>query len=114
VGFLFQKKFRFNSGFYKGRFGKKSIALLQSAITFDIIIMTKRKKRIVRLKQAKGDVPFKLIGQVLEDCGYDLVRTKGSHFYFQHFFFKTTISVPVHGGRIKPVYVRRIITLLGL
>jgi predicted RNA binding protein YcfA (HicA-like mRNA interferase family) len=49
----------------------------------------------------------------LEAHGWTLDRINGSH----HIFVKEGedhISVPVHGGRVKPGYIRRIEKRLGI
>jgi predicted RNA binding protein YcfA (HicA-like mRNA interferase family) len=43
----------------------------------------------------------------LERNGWKLVRIKGSHHVFEQ-PGKGILSIPVHHGKVKPVYVRRI------
>lgn len=52
-------------------------------------------------------VPFRDLRRVLEQAGYTLERVNGSH----HLFTKAgerSISVPVHSGKVKRVYQRKI------
>ena len=53
------------------------------------------------------EVRFSYLKKILERHGWSLTRISGSH----HVFTKPgnlPISVPVHGGRVKAVYVRKI------
>jgi predicted RNA binding protein YcfA (HicA-like mRNA interferase family) len=75
--------------------------------------MTKREKRIARLKQVKGDVSFRLVGQVLQDCGYKFVSTRGSHFKFSKPGTKFVI-IPVHNKKVKYCHVKSVIHDLRL
>ncbi len=55
---------------------------------------------------------FAEVKKILEDKGYFFNRTKGSH----HIFIKAGVgaySVPVHRGKVKPVYVKQIQKLEG-
>jgi len=54
-----------------------------------------------------GEVRFAEVRRMLEARGYVLERVRGSH----HYFKKPrggSISIPVHHGKVKPVYVRKI------
>lgn len=56
---------------------------------------------------------FADIRRALEQHGWTLDRINGSH----HVFVKEgeqPISIPVHKGRVKPVYVRKIEKVLGI
>ncbi|MEM6459743.1 MAG: type II toxin-antitoxin system HicA family toxin [Planctomycetota bacterium] len=50
-------------------------------------------------------VPFRVIRKKLEDHGWKLDRTNGSHFIFAK-AGSGRITVPVHRNQVKPVYVR--------
>lgn len=55
---------------------------------------------------------FAPLRTALEQHGWTLVRISGSH----HIFRKEgwpILSIPVHGGRVKGVYVRKIQRALG-
>ena len=54
-----------------------------------------------------GEVRFVEVRRMLERAGYVLDRTHGSH----HIFVKPGadgVSIPVHKGKVKPVYVRQV------
>ena len=50
---------------------------------------------------------FNLVRKMLESRGYVLERISGSH----HIFVKPgslPVSIPVHGGKVKAFYVRKV------
>lgn len=50
---------------------------------------------------------FNQVRKMLKDKGYELTRISGSH----HIFTKKgslPVSIPVHGGKVKPFYVKQI------
>lgn len=50
---------------------------------------------------------FNQIRKMLKDKGYELTRISDSH----HIFTKKgslPVSIPVHGGKVKPFYVKQI------
>jgi len=50
---------------------------------------------------------FSVVRKMLEDKGYTLARISGSH----HVFVKPgslPVSIPVHSGKVKAFYVRKI------
>jgi predicted RNA binding protein YcfA (HicA-like mRNA interferase family) len=50
---------------------------------------------------------FSVVKAMLTNAGWELVRINGSH----HVFSKAnaqTVSIPVHNGKVKPVYVRQV------
>ena len=54
-----------------------------------------------------GEVRFADVRRMLERAGYRLARIHGSH----HYFIKANeqpLSIPVHRGKVKPFYVRKI------
>ena len=54
-----------------------------------------------------GEVRFSEIKRTLEAKGYRLTRINGSH----HVFTKAgarAVPIPVHGGKVKPGYVRMV------
>ena len=56
--------------------------------------------------------PFSTIRRLLESHGWRLTRIRGSH----HVFTKTgelPISIPVHHGKVKTGYVKRIEKLIA-
>ncbi|HEV7798736.1 MAG TPA: type II toxin-antitoxin system HicA family toxin [Pyrinomonadaceae bacterium] len=69
-----------------------------------------RRKLIERLKNHPKGVTFDDIRRLLLHEGFDLDHVTGSH----HIFKKSgmTFVIPVHGNRVKSVYVRRLIELI--
>lgn len=56
-------------------------------------------------------VRFAVVRKLLEDHGWVLDRVRGSH----HQFVKAgmpTLPIPVHGGKVKYAYVRKIEKLI--
>jgi predicted RNA binding protein YcfA (HicA-like mRNA interferase family) len=54
-----------------------------------------------------NEVRFPEVRRILERKGYVLARIRGSH----HMFIKPgefPVSVPVHQGKVKSIYVRKI------
>ena len=54
-----------------------------------------------------SDVRFSVVQNLLESNGWMLVRIRGSHHVFEK-SGATLIVVPVHRGKVKHGYVRRI------
>jgi predicted RNA binding protein YcfA (HicA-like mRNA interferase family) len=50
-------------------------------------------------------VRFAVVRRLLEQKGYALIRIRGSHHVFEK-TGKSMIVIPVHRGKVKPVYVR--------
>lgn len=72
--------------------------------------MSKREKLRARLKNNPNNATFSDIRKLLEQEGFLLDRTTGSH----HVFTKDEITfvVPVHNNRVKTIYVKRVIELV--
>lgn len=77
--------------------------------------MTKREKRLQKLRQNPKNVSFEDLQTVLEDFGFELIRSSGSHHSFS-----ITISgephllvVPYHRP-VKSIYVREALKLIDL
>jgi predicted RNA binding protein YcfA (HicA-like mRNA interferase family) len=54
-----------------------------------------------------GEKRFDDVKKLLERAGYRLDRISGSH----HIFVKPGVphvNIPVHGGKVKPFYVRQV------
>jgi predicted RNA binding protein YcfA (HicA-like mRNA interferase family) len=54
-----------------------------------------------------GEIRFSKVEKMLKDKGYTLVRISGSH----HVFARPgslPVVIPVHGGKVKPFYVKQI------
>jgi predicted RNA binding protein YcfA (HicA-like mRNA interferase family) len=54
-----------------------------------------------------GEAKFKAIKKRLEALGYELVRVRGSHHIFDK-PYAYPVSIPVHGNKVKPAYVRMV------
>lgn len=54
-----------------------------------------------------SEVRFADIRRLLERHGWTLVRINGSHHIFQG-EDRPLVSIPVHGGRFQPQYVRQV------
>lgn len=75
--------------------------------------MTKKEKRLEDLQNLKADASFQVVKTVLEENGYELTASKGSHFRFKK-SNKPSISIPVHNGKVKKVYIKEILKLIQL
>jgi predicted RNA binding protein YcfA (HicA-like mRNA interferase family) len=54
-----------------------------------------------------AETRFSEVKALLERHGWQLVRTAGSHHWFEKPGDRSW-SIPVHSGKVKPVYVRQI------
>jgi len=75
--------------------------------------MTKRDKRLQKMRQNPKNVSFEDLKSVLEDFGFDLVRSSGSH----HSFNVTIAGEPrlfvvPYQRPVKSVYVREALQLI--
>jgi predicted RNA binding protein YcfA (HicA-like mRNA interferase family) len=55
----------------------------------------------------RGEARLAEVRRMLEAKGYVLERVRGSHHYFKK-AGGGSFAVPVHQGKVKPVYVRKI------
>ena len=74
--------------------------------------MSKYDKLIDRLKNNTKDIDFKTVKKLLEDNGYTGINTGGSHWLFRK-DGKESITIP-YKKPIKIIYVKKVITLLGV
>jgi len=58
-------------------------------------------------------IRFAEIRKELEAAGYRLVRISGSHHIFERPGDPQLVVIPVHHGKVKPVYGRRIKKILA-
>jgi predicted RNA binding protein YcfA (HicA-like mRNA interferase family) len=77
--------------------------------------MTKREKRLQKLRQNPKNVSFDDLRKVLDDYGFELVRSSGSH----HSFNITIASEPrllviPYSRPVKAVYVQVALSLIEL
>lgn len=74
--------------------------------------MSKRKKRLEKIRQNPKNVSFEELRKVLEDFGFELVRSKGSHHAFKHELVGDLFVVPYRRPFIKVVYVVEALDLI--
>jgi predicted RNA binding protein YcfA (HicA-like mRNA interferase family) len=53
-------------------------------------------------------VRFAVVRKQLEKHGWVLVRINGSHHVFKKAGAEDVVVIPVHGGKVKPFYVRQV------
>ena len=54
-----------------------------------------------------SEVRFSEVRKLLESKGWAFIRISGSHHIFKKPGVPEALSVPVHGGKVKPVYVKK-------
>ena len=77
--------------------------------------MSKRQKRLDRIRQNPKNVSLENLRRVLEDYGFEYKRTVGSHYTFCYTVGGETKLFTVPFKRpVKTVYVRRALKLIDL
>jgi predicted RNA binding protein YcfA (HicA-like mRNA interferase family) len=77
--------------------------------------MTKREKRLQKMRQNPKNVSFDELRSVLEDFGFELVRTSGSHHSFSIIIDgEPRLLVIPYRRPVKVVYVREALKLIDL
>jgi predicted RNA binding protein YcfA (HicA-like mRNA interferase family) len=75
--------------------------------------MTKREKRLQKLRQNPNNVSFDELRQVLEAEGFVLDHARGSHYIFRIESGAEVLTVVIPFARpVKPVYVRQALTII--
>ncbi len=74
--------------------------------------MSKRRKRLEKLRQNPKDVAFDDLRKVLEDFGFELVRSKGSHFAFRHHELNEMFILPYRKPHVKTAYVEQFLMIV--
>jgi predicted RNA binding protein YcfA (HicA-like mRNA interferase family) len=76
--------------------------------------LTKRDKLRRKIRNNPNNVKFTELKTLLAQFGFNEERSRGSHHYFRHESDGDveTISIPVHGNKVKPGYVKRIMDLI--
>jgi predicted RNA binding protein YcfA (HicA-like mRNA interferase family) len=74
--------------------------------------MSKRKKRLERIRQNPKHVSEANLGQVLLDYGFVQRGGKGSHTVYQHPREETPIIVAVHGKHVPAYIVKQALAAL--
>ncbi len=75
--------------------------------------MSQLEKLIEKMRQSKTDVRFTDLEQILIHSGYARIRQKGSHVHFRK-QDAPLITIPIHKNKVKSVYTKEIIKLLGI
>ncbi len=70
--------------------------------------MTKREKRLQKIRQNPRNVSFDELRQVLEDYGFELRRINGSHHIFRAEVNEVvwSLTIPLKKPHLKPSYVQ--------
>jgi predicted RNA binding protein YcfA (HicA-like mRNA interferase family) len=73
----------------------------------------RRQKRRRKIAQSPNNIRFGELRALLEDYGFDLKRTKGSHHSFIGYVGdeKVSVVIPYHRP-LKSVYVKRVLKLI--
>jgi predicted RNA binding protein YcfA (HicA-like mRNA interferase family) len=71
--------------------------------------MSRRDKRIERLRQNPKNIRFEEIDALLTGLGFES-RQRGSHVLYAS--GKHRITVPIHRPFVKPVYIKLVLQLL--
>jgi hypothetical protein len=76
--------------------------------------VSKKKKRLEKLRRNPKNVSFEELSQVLEDWGFKLDRISGSHHHFLARISEQNVrlSVPYRRPAVKEVYVTEALTLI--
>lgn len=61
-----------------------------------------------------SEVRFAEVRRVLEQHGWTLIRIRGSHHVFSKPGEASGITLPVHRGKVSPVYIRQIEKAIGI
>lgn len=77
------------------------------------IIMSKREKRLQRIRQNPNEVSFEELSLILEDFGFTYRKNSGSHRTFSCKIGDRTEAITIPYRRpIKPVYVKQALELI--
>ncbi|RAK17368.1 HicA-like toxin of HicAB toxin-antitoxin system [Anoxybacillus vitaminiphilus] len=77
--------------------------------------MSKIRKRFERILINPNDIKWDELRTIAEHYGLTVKPpSRGSHYkvYYENDTENTMVTVPVHHNRVKPVYVKRIISLI--
>jgi predicted RNA binding protein YcfA (HicA-like mRNA interferase family) len=75
--------------------------------------MSKREKRLQKLRQNPNSVTFDDLAQVLNDAGFELDHATGSHHVFRSSVGEDmwTLVIP-HARPVKPAYTRKAVNAI--
>jgi predicted RNA binding protein YcfA (HicA-like mRNA interferase family) len=77
--------------------------------------MTRRQKLIARIRSRPPEADFDDVRKLLEEFGWTLDRTRGSHHYFVKRGEMPLPAIPtVSGRKVKRTYLTLIVERLGL
>lgn len=75
--------------------------------------MSKRKKRLQKLRNSSKDVSFDELRSVLEDYGFELQNIVGSHYTFRVMIDGNPHLLVIPFRRpIKPIYIKKALKLI--
>lgn len=75
--------------------------------------MSKRKKRLERIRQNPNNVSLNDLRLVLEDYGFEYKQSVGSHYTFSYVLGgQTKLFVVPFRRPVKPIYVKRALKLI--
>ena len=75
--------------------------------------MTRRDKRFQRIAQNPRNVRFDELRRLLEDYGFELKRTRGSHHSFVGYIAGEKVALVVPFKKpLNPVYVKKALALI--
>jgi len=73
--------------------------------------MTNKEKLIEKFKKIPQSVSFSDLMKIMQWCGIESVKGKGSHFVFKN-ETETIITIPLHNNDCKPFYRKLTLKLL--
>ncbi len=74
---------------------------------------TRRQKRRRKIAEKPKNVRFEDLRRLLEDYGFELKRTKGSHHSFIGYVGETKITIVIPYKRpLKEVYIKKVLAIL--
>ena len=77
--------------------------------------MTKREKRLQKIRQNPKDVSFDDLNQLIQDYDFELRRVTGSHHIFEYTLNQERLKFVLPLGRpVKPYYVKEALRLIDL
>jgi predicted RNA binding protein YcfA (HicA-like mRNA interferase family) len=78
--------------------------------------VSKREKLRQKLRQQPAEADMQDVQTLLQRFGFTLVRTRGSHHIFEYDDGKRfqQIIIPLHGRRVKKVYVEKAVAILDV
>ncbi len=76
--------------------------------------MSKRERLRQKLRGLPADAGMRDVQTLLERFGFKWIRTRGSHHIFEYDDGERSSQVvfPLHGSKVKRIYIRRVIDLL--